>query len=503
MSKRLFVDMDGTLAKFHDVANYLEHMYEEDFFGELCAYAKKKNITIIPMINSLGHNTLFPQYFPEISAVGEDGKPTLRGFCTRNEKTYEFMFNFYDEVIDRYLIPNGIDEIHVGLDEVGAPYICHCDKCKGAEHKELMVEYIINVCKHLKSRGMKTIDIFHDMLYNSFDIVNEELKERFIKEGIYDEVVLDWWTYEDPSKLFWSKAEGVNNIFRSVIKPATGYYHWAIPTENNENIRACAKLAKNLSFEGMQAYSSWELSFDKNYLTVADMAWNVSNADDMDEFDERYAYNLYPNNVPAAKEAFRAMSDIMKDETREAYLNRAVWRLESYFYCYRNWNDPSKTHNFPGEAYQRIVNNDEEYTAYLRYLKEKSAVAVDFFENSGVSSQMNDTWLLSAKHYYVLADEYQTLYGLHKSYNDGLSDEYQVVRELERLIIQREELMLLAEKTRLDVNQVTYLRGMSWFRQFMIDLLGYFKSEISAGRKPKLDMTDLSYATGKTLEFLK
>lgn len=33
--KRLFVDMDGTLARFHDQANYLERMFEKDFFRSL------------------------------------------------------------------------------------------------------------------------------------------------------------------------------------------------------------------------------------------------------------------------------------------------------------------------------------------------------------------------------------------------------------------------------------------------------------------------------------
>lgn len=35
MGKRLFIDMDGTLARFHDQANYLERMYEEGFFSNL------------------------------------------------------------------------------------------------------------------------------------------------------------------------------------------------------------------------------------------------------------------------------------------------------------------------------------------------------------------------------------------------------------------------------------------------------------------------------------
>lgn len=35
MKKRLFVDMDGTLSRFHDEAQYLERMYEKGFFENL------------------------------------------------------------------------------------------------------------------------------------------------------------------------------------------------------------------------------------------------------------------------------------------------------------------------------------------------------------------------------------------------------------------------------------------------------------------------------------
>lgn len=35
MKKRLYLDMDGTLARFHDEVKYLERMYEKDFFLSL------------------------------------------------------------------------------------------------------------------------------------------------------------------------------------------------------------------------------------------------------------------------------------------------------------------------------------------------------------------------------------------------------------------------------------------------------------------------------------
>lgn len=52
---RLFLDMDGTLAKFHDEANYLERMYEEDFFYNLA-----------PFENMLAGAKLFMEQHPDV-----------------------------------------------------------------------------------------------------------------------------------------------------------------------------------------------------------------------------------------------------------------------------------------------------------------------------------------------------------------------------------------------------------------------------------------------------
>ena len=481
--------------------NLLPTMYEQDYLGEIIAHGKRKNILVKPLVNSLGHNTLIPRMIPEISAKKEDGTPTGSGFCTKNERTYEVMFGIYDEIIDKYLLPNGVYDIHVGLDEVGSSSRCHCERCEGKTHPELMVDYIIRICKYLKQRGMKHIYIYHDMLYHHFNVVNEELRDRFIAEGIYDEVVLDWWTYEDPAHLFWDKPEGVNNLFHSVIKPDTGYYHWSIPSENNENIRACAKKAMELSFEGMESYSSLAYCYDKNYLTLADVAWNNACIEDRAEFDLRYAYRNYPGETPAALHAFRGMFEVMRDPEGESYIHRFCRKLEYYFYGYRQKDLSLK--DFPGGAYQLIRENEALYIPYLESIREKVAPALAFFKESRNPSRINSIWLLTAMQYDCQADEYLTLYRLDADYNKGLVDAFAVVEALERLIAARERVMLLAEDVRIPANTYTYLRNMSVFRQFMLDLLRYFKQELSAGRTPKLDVLDWSYVQSRTAEFLR
>ena len=134
---------------------------------------------------------------------------------------------------------------------------------------------------------------------------------------------------------------------------------------------------------------------------------------------------------------------------------------------------------------------------------ENAAPAVEFFVNSGNVSLINSIWLLTSMHYYALSDEYLTIYSLYKDYNSDKCDAAKVINELERLISQREKLMLLAEEVRIPPNRSTYLRNMSVFRQYMLDLRDYFKKTLEIGKKPKLDVMDLSYAMSSKFEFLR
>ncbi len=63
--------------------------------------------------------------------------------------------------------------------------------------------------------------------------------------------------------------------------------------------------------------------------------------------------------------------------------------------------------------------------------------------------------------------------------------------------------MLLAEEVRILANRYTYLRNMSVFRQFMLDLLRYFKNEVAAGRVPHFDVCDWSHVESRAAAFLR
>ena len=255
----------------------LPKMFEDDYFGKMVEYGKKKNIQVIPLFNSLGHNTLIPRVFPEISAIDSDGNYSGLGFCTNNEKTYEILFDIYDEIIDRYLTPHGIDSFEIGLDEIipvlgvnpedlqhSTSPICQCPKCRSKELGEIISDYIIMITKHLKKKGINNVYIYHDMLFNH-GLLTEQTVEKFRLEGIYDNIVIDWWSYCSYGKNFKEREAEVNNLFRSVGKPITGYFHWNMPSQMNDNIYAITEISEKHNFEGLIGYSTFEYCYDFNY----------------------------------------------------------------------------------------------------------------------------------------------------------------------------------------------------------------------------------------------
>lgn len=482
---------------FVEEENLLPTMYAEDYFDELIKYAKTKNITIKPLFNSFGHNTLIPRLHPELSAKDENGKPTKHGYCVSDDAVYDFMFSIYDEIIDRYMIPNGLDAIEIGLDEVYAwfgedlddiygkfePY-CRCEKCRSMDRKELMIKYIIRVCKYLKSKGMKSIYIYHDMLFEQFDIVNEELVELFKKEGIYDEVVLDWWYYTKEEDVF-QKRE-INNLFRSITKPFTGYYHWVIPMEYNNNIYALAKLAKKHGFEGVESYSSFEYCFDRPFMYQAELSWNSSQIPEYRAFLDKYAATRFPCHQEKAKEILDIMEDLTTNDTKVNRMNG----LEYYWYTYVAECEPYPR-NFHGSVYSKIAEDKESYLEYFDSVIKKSSEAMGFFNSMG--GKWFEIWYAIAKHYYTYAVGYATLTRLHDDYVEGLVDASRIVSELDRLIAMQEDFMKTVENTRIKANCYVYLRNHSITRQFYIDLRDYFKDAAEKGLRPEFRIDDFGY----------
>jgi len=439
-------------------------MFTEDYFGDLVAYGKKHNIKVKPLFNSLGHNTLIPRLFPEISAKNENGELMGKGFCTNNPQTYEVMFDLYDEIIDRYLIPNGVDGFQVGLDEVPEANFCKCEKCREKSKADLMIDYVIELCKHLKAKGMKSVYIYHDMFFR-FGVLNKDMYQRFVDADVADVSVIDWWSYSRDEALFDGGKE-LDTSFRGIIKPFNGYYHWQTPMEYNDSIYGCAKRAKKYGFEGIESYSSFEYCYDRTFKYQADLSWNINELENREFFYDRYAYDFCPEDYEKAKAALNSTRIIMEALLAPNYMNQ----LDYYWFSYKGLRDKEYPTNFPGANLAKVNENYELYGNYCKNTMAEAKKAIEFFKNNRKSDAfMNDTWLTIAMHYYNNCNFFLTVVDLYRA---GAS-KCEIYTAFKELLEKQEEFMLVSEKSRIEANMYIYQRNHTIIRQFILDVLKY------------------------------
>ena len=127
--------------------------YTQDDIKEIVAYAQERHITVVPEIEMPAHVTSALAAYPEYSCTGGPFTvppgglwPITDIYCAGNDKTFEFLENVLDEVLE--LFPSKY--IHIGGDEATKTEWGKCHKCQ----------------KRLKKEGLKNV---------------EELQSYFIK----------------------------------------------------------------------------------------------------------------------------------------------------------------------------------------------------------------------------------------------------------------------------------------------------------------------------------
>lgn len=146
--------------------------YTKDEIREVVKYAADRNITVIPEIDLPGHMMAALASYPELGCTGGPYevatswgiKPDV--LCVGNEKTFEFLEDVFDEVIE--LFPS--EYIHVGGDEVPRDRWRECPKCQARIRNEglssdskysaedrLQSYCMARIEKYLNSKGRRII----------------------------------------------------------------------------------------------------------------------------------------------------------------------------------------------------------------------------------------------------------------------------------------------------------------------------------------------------------
>lgn len=510
----------------------LPPMFRDNFFGEVCRYAKDHGIDVIPSINSFGHNTLFPRLLPQIAPKLEDGTPQPTGFCTSSEETYRFLFQVYDQIIDEYLIPNEIYSFNVLLDEVWEQFgvdpedpgnkktpWCQCPKCRGKERSELFIEHTIKLLKYMKGKGIKNVMVAGDMLIRKVSKLGD-LSAPFLKriheEGLQDILFFDWWWYRDIKEQLDFVIEPDELGLRSFFCPWNGYYIWSVLDQPMRNNQIMAQMNHNAKCgEGIYQYAMWDLSYDRVHDCFADYGWNFVGAGSVDDVTERYVNRHFAPMAKKVRHAYTLMDWITeqrsvvqdKENPHKAILSNIgvlAHTLSYYTYCY--YRDPATMgeypQHFPGNALKKVLPWRADYERILYSVASMAKEAAAIFEEAAVTagcdSAMARRMAYENRNYQVLVEDWLAFLEIYDLTQSG--DQQKIAPIARERQSARLALMTLCEQVKEDwVCKAATMRNHSLFMQIFADIATY----IEKTNDPQLDLMDITPIASQMLQSLR
>jgi hypothetical protein len=146
---------------------------EKEEVAELARWVKQNHIELVPELPSFTHSYYLLSVHKDLAEVPGEKWPDT--YCPSNPKSYELLFEVYDEYID-LLQPK---MIHAGHDELFAP-IGLCSLCGNKDIGERYGEDVKKIHDHLAARGVQ-LAIWGDMLLQGVRGVG--LQENHTSDG--------------------------------------------------------------------------------------------------------------------------------------------------------------------------------------------------------------------------------------------------------------------------------------------------------------------------------
>ncbi len=187
----------GRMTDLYDETPYGGY-YTKDEMREVVKYAADRYITVIPEIDMPGHMLGALAAYPELGCTGGPYKvaetwgvfPDI--LCAGNPKTYEFVNNVLDEIID--IFPSKY--IHLGGDEAPRARWKNCPRCqaeikrlglKGSNgfpaEAQLQAHFMNQAAKHLAEKGRNIIG-WDEILEGDVDKGTTVMSWRGVNGGI-------------------------------------------------------------------------------------------------------------------------------------------------------------------------------------------------------------------------------------------------------------------------------------------------------------------------------
>ena len=322
---------------------------------ELCAYAKRYNVKLVPAVSVQGHfnEVLSLQYFNDLRETMEGEESTFStiatSICPNNLRAVELIRSLIDDMLDCF----DTDLLLVGGDEIytaGGDAACR-DSMRSIGKTGIILSNFIRFRDYLESKGVR-MGIWGDMIVslsgeNRYDGNIEEARFRdsnfyLLNELRRNTIIFDWWYVggSRKSQQFFSE-----NGFQVVASSSTHacMMHFASP-QQQVNIWKLFKGACDYKFYGcmvtdwinMYGYQSEQTLF--NQAAGLDMAWKGCDGNFIDgvtrsSFERALSFQEYHTTDSALTEYYHLAGDLYGDLLRLfSVKNRGVALRKVFFY---------------------------------------------------------------------------------------------------------------------------------------------------------------------------
>ena len=197
------------------------YIIEKNEVKGIVDFASENFLEVIPEIPSLTHGYYLLTRHPELAEYPGDIWPDT--YCPSNPKSYDLMFDVYDEYIE-VIKPR---MIHIGHDEWWGAPLDVCPLCKGKDFSELFASDIIKIYNYLADKGIK-IAMWGDYLLESVREAGPQkrisstgvryqtpgaMRPAVVKEKIPKDILVLNWFWVDQEKEMELKNFGFKQIY--------------------------------------------------------------------------------------------------------------------------------------------------------------------------------------------------------------------------------------------------------------------------------------------------
>lgn len=480
----------------------LPPIFAENFVEDIFAKARDLGIKVCPNWNSFGHNTLLPTVYPETAPVNLEGVSQMYGYCTSSQATYDLLFSIYDQIIDKYMLPYGMDMMSLNLDEVHEgngrdekdpfdvknPW-CQCPACRDQDKGDIFINHAVKLIAYLKKKGIKGVLMACDMLQEGrvsrLGWLGDRLMDACRAADVADTLVVDWWSYHDIESKNWVKSLCPEKGMRSLVAPWNGYHTWSIALQPLGNAQILLGVNHRDKGEGSIAYAMWDRACDRIHDGIAEYSWDYVKTGVPKDITQRYVWRHFPTRAKEAYRAYRLMDYAIEQRHTVTWsvpqkdmmsnLDLLTYQLSPYNYSNVKVGKPYPRAFFD-EALEFVLTMREDVERALYTVSTMGREAKEIFASLAADpacdTEMAWRQLCECENYQVLAEDWLAILEMHDLCQ---SEKYEQVAAIARERYEaRLQLMIHWEQHKERcVAEGMGMRQQSIFLQFFDDVVQY------------------------------